>query len=68
MKLHKGSQHGCNNLVKERQFLKKINQARGEVEKISANSPSEPVTRIYTWRGDVLDTEEALTNYIKVAS
>ncbi|KAK1347081.1 hypothetical protein POM88_055106 [Heracleum sosnowskyi] len=68
VKLHKGRQHGRNNLVKERQLLKKIDQAREEVEKISANSPSEPATRIYTWRGDILDTKEALTDYIKVTT
>ncbi|KAL8097175.1 hypothetical protein AgCh_030328 [Apium graveolens] len=31
VKLHKGRQHGCKNLVKERQLHKKINQAREEV-------------------------------------
>ncbi|KAK1358906.1 hypothetical protein POM88_043380 [Heracleum sosnowskyi] len=54
--------------IKERQLLKKIDQAREEVEKISPNSPSEPATRIYTWRGDILDTKEALTDYIKVTT
>ncbi|XP_017256199.1 uncharacterized protein LOC108225759 isoform X2 [Daucus carota subsp. sativus] len=65
VKLHKGRHHGSNSLVKERQVLKKINQAREELEEMSGNSPSEPVTRIYTWRGDILDTKEALTDYIK---
>ncbi|KAL8097164.1 hypothetical protein AgCh_030321 [Apium graveolens] len=68
VKLHKGRQHGCKNLVKERQLHKKINQAREEVKKISGNSPSEPVTRICTLGGHILDTKEAITDYIKVAT
>ncbi|KAL8097155.1 uncharacterized protein LOC141687434 [Apium graveolens] len=68
VKLPRGRQHGSNNLAEEKQLLKKISQARGEKEKITANSPSEPVTRIYSGRGDILDTKEALTEYIKVAT
>lgn len=67
--MHYARHHGSKNLVEERQRLKKINHMRGEVEKISANRPAtEPATRICTWRGDVLDTKNALTDYIKVAA
>ncbi|XP_074359282.1 uncharacterized protein LOC141698477 [Apium graveolens] len=66
-KLRNGRHHGSKNLVEERQHLKKINHIR-EVEKISGNHPTEPASRIYTWRGDVLDTKKALTDYIKVTS
>lgn len=69
VKLRNGRNHGSKNLVEERQLLRKINHIRGEVkknQKSSANLPTEPATRVYTWQGDILYWKEALTNYIKV--